>query len=44
MARYEENEADEDSLSKYGMEDIVDSEESYEDVKKSAEEDGFTCK
>lgn len=38
------NEANEESLALYDMEDIADSDESYEDVKKSAEEDGFTCK
>lgn len=38
------NEADEESLALYDMEDIADSDESYEDVKKSAEEDGYTCK
>lgn len=36
--------ADEESLSEYDLDGIADKNSSMSDVKKSAEEDGFTCK
>lgn len=33
-----------EKLAELGMEDIVDADESYEETKKAAEEDGYTCK
>lgn len=36
--------ASEDALAKYDLEDITDKGSNMEDVKKAAEEDGFTCK